>query len=184
MRIKTVSSTRPKSAFPHTALKSSQQIMACYINSREPWWSTSLSYMQITDWMAGCTKMCSGQGKKASVILQTTQGLMKTGMCLCHIRALSAQSQSLNPCLSTPSYCSGSVQLHTEFPWATAIDQEAQINSPGCANTGRSQAPSGRNLTAHVNTHHPQSYTTTPGKMRRANYHSSQGDLNLSPPPK
>lgn len=72
-------------------------------------------------------------------------------------------------------------QLHTtdQVPWATVIEQEAQINSTGCANIGKSPAPSGRNLTAHVNTHHPQSSTAMPGKLRWGQNHSSQGDLTL-----
>lgn len=48
------------------------------------------------------------------------------------------------------------------IPWAIVIEQEVQINSPGCANTGKSPAPSGRNLAARVNTHHPQSSTAMP----------------------
>lgn len=72
-------------------------------------------------------------------------------------------------------------QLHTtdQVPWATVIEQEAQINSRGCANIGKSPAPSGRNLTAHVNTHHPQSCTAMPGKLRWGQNNSSQGDLTL-----
>lgn len=59
-------------------------------------------------------------------------------------------------------------QTHTadQVPWAIVIEQEVQINSPGCANIGKSPAPSGRNLTAHVNTHHPQPSTAMPGKLR------------------
>lgn len=79
---------------------------------------------------------------------------------------------------------SRSTMLHTadQVPRATVIEQAARINSHGCANTGKSPAPSGRNLTAHVNTHHPQPSTTTPGKLRWGQDHSSQGDLTLSPP--
>ena len=102
----------------------------------------------------------------ASSILQTKQGLMKRGTC--HIRALLALSHTPNPCLPTQSYCHGSLcptlhgsTLQTQSPGPQPSNRR-QINSPGCANTGKSPAPSGRNLTAHVNTHHPQSSTATP----------------------
>lgn len=53
-----------------------------------------------------------------------------------------------------------------QVPRATAIEQGPMINSSGCANTGKSPAPAGRNLAAHVNTHHPQSSSAILGKLR------------------
>lgn len=113
-----------------------------------------------------------GRRQADSEIPAPQRCLMKTGRRICHIRALPALSHALNPCLPALRYCRDFLcpphprptQTHAadRVPWAIVIEQEVQINSPGCANIGKSPAPSGRNLAARVNTHHPQSPSAMP----------------------